>query len=81
MVVKVIKIKETPGELTENIISENLCIKKANVRHRQKAFPLENIYLYNLFYLAALKTLNTRGRVILAVSFLINITFLEALLF
>ena len=43
-------------------------------------FPLKNIYLYNLWYLAVLKTLNTHGEVILTLSFPDNIIFLEKLL-
>ena len=47
------------GTDRENIAPGNLCIMKANVRYQQK-----NIYLYNLWHLAALKTLNTRGEVL-----------------
>ena len=43
-------------------------------------FPLKNIYLYNLWYLAVLKTLNTHGEVILTLSFPDSIIFLEKLL-
>ena len=43
-------------------------------------FPLKNIYLYNLWHLAVLKTLNTHGRVILTLSFPDNIIFAEKLL-
>ena len=43
-------------------------------------FPLKNIYLYNLWYLAVLKTLNTHGGVILTLSFPDNIIFPEKLL-
>ena len=49
----------------ENIVPGNLCIMKANVRYRQKAiFFIKSIYLYNLRYPAALKTLNARGEVL-----------------
>ena len=47
----------------------------------KKAIFFINIYLFNLWYLAALKTLNIRGSVILALNFPENIIFLEALLF
>ena len=43
-------------------------------------FPLKNIYLYNLWYLAVLKTLYTHGGVILTLSFPGNIIFPEKLL-
>ena len=43
-------------------------------------FPLKNIYLYNLWYLAVLKTLHTHGGVILTLSFPDNLIFLEKLL-
>ena len=43
-------------------------------------FPLKSIYLYNLWYLAVLKTLNTHGRVILTLSFPDNIIFREKML-
>ena len=37
--------------------------------NKKHNFLLKNIYLYNLWYLAALKTLNSRVRVILPLSF------------
>ena len=40
---------------------------------KKAIFPSQNVSLYNLFYLAALKTLNSSGGVILALSFLVNI--------
>ena len=43
-------------------------------------FPLKNNYLYNLWYLAVLKTLNTHGGVILTLRFPDNIIFPEKLL-
>ena len=43
-------------------------------------FPLKNNYLYNLRYLAVLRTLNTHGGVILTLSFPDNIIFPEKLL-
>ena len=53
------------GTNSENIVPGNLFIMKANVRYQQKAiFSIKNIYLYNLWYLAALKTLNTHGEVL-----------------
>ena len=66
----------------ENIPPGNLCIIKTNVNHQQKAiFFSKNIYLYNLWYLAALKSLNIHGGVILTLKFPENIIFLEKLLF
>ena len=44
-------------------------------------FFIKNIYLYSLWYLAALKTLHTRGGVIVALNFPHNSIFLEALPF
>ena len=49
--------------------------------NKRSSFSLKNIYLYNLWYLAVLKTLNTHGGVILTLSFHGNIIFLEKLLF
>ena len=60
----------------ENVFPGNLCVMKANIRHHQKKTI---IWLYSLLYIAALQILNTRGGVILAMSFLDNINFLEAL--
>ena len=56
---------------------------KANVGHRLKShlIHLKIFFLYNLWCLAALKTLDTLGEVILELSFLDTIIFLEALLF
>ena len=69
------------GTNRENIVPRNLCTMRANVRHRQKRSSFPN-YLYNLWYLAALKTLNIRDGVTLPVGFPDNIiTFPEALLF
>ena len=47
----------------------------------KKAIFSINIYLFNLWYLAALKTLNISGRVILALNLAENVFFFEALLF
>ena len=53
------------GRDRENIVLGNLCIMKANIRHWQKAiFSIKNIYLYSLWYLAPLKTINPRGKVL-----------------
>ena len=43
-------------------------------------FPLKNIYLYNLWYLALLRTPNTHDEVILTLNFPDNIVFSEKLL-
>ena len=43
-------------------------------------FPLKNNYLYNLWYLAVLKTLNTHGGFMLTLTFPDNIIFPEKLL-
>ena len=57
--------KNSMGTDRENVVLGNLCALKANVRYRQKpSFLSKNIYLYNLYYLAAPKTLNTRGEVL-----------------
>ena len=45
------------------------------------SFSIKNIYLYNIWHLPALKTLNTHGGVILTLSFPDNIIFPEKLLF
>lgn len=47
---------------------------KVNVRHRQK-----DIYIYNLLYVAALKTLSTHGGFILALIFTEDMIYIEAL--
>ena len=52
--------KKINGNWQRKYIAGNLCIMKANGGYRQKAILLKNIYLYNLWYLVALKTLNTR---------------------
>ena len=49
--------------------------------NKRPSFSLKNIYLYNLWYLAILKTLNTHRGVILTLSFPKNVIFLEKLLF
>ena len=57
--------RNSVGTDRENIFPGNLWIMKANARYTQKpSFLSKNIYLYNLWYLAALKTLNTRGEVL-----------------
>ena len=57
--------KNSMGTDRENVVLGNLCVLKASVRYRQKpSFLSKNIYLYNLYYLAAPKTLNTRGEVL-----------------
>ena len=48
---------------------------------KKATFSIKSIYLYNLLYPAALKTLTTCGGVILALSFFVDITFLDVLLF
>ena len=56
--------RNSVGTDRENIVQWNFCIMKANIRYRQKtSFLIKNIYQYNLWYLAALKTLNTCGEV------------------
>ena len=47
---------------------------KVNVRHRQK-----DIYIYNLLYVAALKTLSTHDGFILALIFTEDMIYIEAL--
>ena len=49
--------------------------------NKRPSFSLESIYLYNIWYLAVLKTLNTNGGVTLILSFPNNIIFLEKLIF
>ena len=50
-------------------------------KNERPSFPLKNIYVYNLWYLAVSKTLNTHDGVILTLSFPDNVIFLEKLLF
>ena len=48
---------------------------------KKAEFPIKRIHLYNLWYLATLKTPSTRDGVILTLSFPDNINFLEKLSF
>ena len=50
-------------------------------KNERPSFPLKNIYVYNLWYLAVSKTLNTHDGVILTLGFAENVIFLEKLLF
>ena len=59
------------------VLQESKCLTSA----KNVPFPLKNIHLYSLWYLAALKTTNIRAGVILALSFADDTIFLKALLF
>ena len=79
----VIMFREIPWELTENIFFQEICAlwKWMLGINKRPFFSLKNIFLYNLWYLTVLKTLNTHGEVILTLSFSKNIIFMEKLLF
>ena len=65
-------VKKITWELKETLLFQTICAStKANVRHQQKS-SLKNIYVYSRVQSIisnALKTLNTRGGVILTLSF------------
>ena len=65
------------GRVMTNILLFSALLKCAK---GELYFPLKNNYLYNLWYLAVLKTLNTHGGFMLTLTFPDNIIFPEKLL-